>query len=204
MTDIFIVGLTGSTGAGKSEVARVMAQRPLWTVIDADVLSRRVVECGKPALLQLVKHFSPDILNTDGTLNRKRLAEKAFASSKETAALNAIVHPAVQQEIQRELEHARENGKAVAVIDAPLLLQAGLDAMCDYTVAVIATPAIRKARIMTRDGLTSTQAENRMSVQPSDEYYEPRVTAVLHNLADRNALRQAAITLCEQIEGAAI
>ena len=204
MTDLFVVGLTGSTGAGKSEVARIMAERPLWTVIDADVLSRRVVEVGRPALTQLAEHFSISILNEDGTLNRKQLAKQAFSSPKETATLNAIVHPAVRQEIHAELQRAAENGKTVAVIDAPLLLQAGLDAICGCTVAVISTPEIRKARIMTRDGLTSTEAEHRMSAQPSDEYYKPRVTAVLHNLGDRDALRQATIALCEQIEGAAV
>ncbi len=204
MTDLFVVGLTGSTGAGKSEVARIMAERPLWTVIDADALSRRVVEPGQPALTELEQHFSADILNTDGTLNRKRLAEKAFSSSEETAALNAIVHPAVLNEIHTELQHAAQNGKTVAVIDAPLLLQAGLDAICHYTVAVVSAPPLRKARIMARDGLTLEQAERRMSVQPSDDYYETRVTTVLDNLGDRESLYAATRRLCEKVEGLAV
>lgn len=204
MTKVFTVGLTGSTGAGKSEVARIMAERPSWTVIDADVLSRRVVELGQPTLAQLAERFSADILKEDGTLDRKRLAAKAFSSPEETAALNAIVHPAVRREIQRELNEAAQNGMTVAVIDAPLLLQAGLDAICDYTVAVVSTPALRQSRIMARDGLTDREAEQRMSVQPSDDYYETRVTAVLHNLGDRNRLRRAALTVCEQIEGLAV
>lgn len=204
MTELFIVGLTGSTGAGKSEVARIMAERPLWTVIDADVLSRRVVEPGRPALNALAERFSADILNADGTLNRKRLAEKAFASSNETAALNAIVHPAVRREIHRELELAKQHGKTIAVIDAPLLLQAGLDAICHYTVAVLSTSALRKARIMVRDGLTAEEADRRMSAQPTDDYYETRVTAVLHNLGDRESLFDSVCSLCEKVEGLAV
>ncbi len=204
MTDLFIVGLTGSTGAGKSEVARIMAERPLWTVIDADVIARRVVEKGQPALLTLTERFSTDILNADGTLNRKRLAQKAFSSPEETAALNAIVHPAVICEIRRELDAAVQHGKTVAVIDAPLLLQAGLDAICNYTVAVVSTSELRKARIMVRDGLTAEEAERRMGAQPSDEYYEERVTAVLHNLGDRESLHTAAQNLCEKVEGLVI
>ena len=201
---MFIVGLTGSTGAGKSEVARIMAERPSWTVIDADVLSRRVVEPGQPALRALAERFSTAILNVDGTLNRKRLAEKAFSSAEETAALNAIVHPAVCHEIDRELELAQQRGKTVAVIDAPLLLQAGLDAICDYTVAVLSTPSLRKMRIMARDGLTAEEAERRMSAQPSDDYYEARVTVVLHNRDDCESLHEAARSLCEKIEGLAV
>lgn len=204
MNDLFIVGLTGSTGAGKSEVARLMAVRPQWTVIDADVLSRRVVEPGQPTLQRLAERFSTAILNDDGTLNRRRLAQKAFSSPEETAALNAIVHPAVLKETHEELRRAAASGKAVAVIDAPLLLQAGLDAVCQYTVAVVSAPELRKARIMARDGLTSEEAERRMAAQPSDEYYEARVTALLHNLGDRESLRRAVQCLCEKVEDLAV
>ncbi len=204
MAKVFIVGLTGSTGAGKSEIARIMAERPHWTVIDADVISRHIVEKGQPALKALVEHFTTDILNTDGTLNRKRLAEKAFSSAEETAALNAIVHPAVICEIKRELRLAAQQGKTVAVIDAPLLLQAGVDTICNYTVAVVSTPTLRKARIMARDGLTTEEADRRMRAQPSDDYYEERVTTVLHNLGDRESLHTAAQSLCEKVEGLAI
>lgn len=204
MTKLFVVGLTGSTGAGKSEVAKIMADRRFWTVIDADLLSRRVVEFGQPALGQLAERFSADILNPDGTLNRKRLAEKAFSTTEETAALNAIVHPAVTHEIQRELEEAVRNRKKIAVIDAPLLLQAGVDAICDYTVAVISTPELRKARIMERDGLTQEEAERRMSVQPSDDYYKERVAAILHNSGEWEVLYRGALTVCETIEGLAL
>lgn len=204
MTKLFVVGLTGSTGAGKSEVARLMAGRSHWTVIDADVISRRVVEKGQPALNALIERFSRDILNEDGTLNRKRLAQKAFSSSEETAALNAIVHPAVICEIKRELSVASQHGKMIAVIDAPLLLQAGVDTICHYTVAVISTPELRKARIMVRDGLTSEEADRRMHVQPADDYYEERVTTVLHNFGDRESLRKAAESLCDKIEALTI
>ncbi len=200
MNKLFTIGLTGSTGAGKSEVARIMGERNGWTVIDADVLSRRVVEVGTPTLQALVKHFSTAILNEDGTLDRQALAALAFQTPEQTAALNAIVHPAVIQETHRERELAEQNGAQVVVIDAPLLLQAGLDAVCDYTVAVVSTPALRKARICQRDGLTTEQAERRMAVQLSDEDYDGRVSVLLQNWGDRTALRKAVTALCETIE----
>ncbi len=182
----------------------MMAERPQWTVIDADVLSRRVVEKGQPTLKALAERFSTAILNEDGTLDRKRLAQKAFSSPEETAALNAIVHPAVLKETHDELRRAAESGKTVAVIDAPLLLQAGLDTICQYTVAVVSTPELRKARIMARDGLTVEEAERRMGAQPSDDYYETRVTALLYNLGDHESLCQAAQNLCEKVEVLAV
>ena len=200
MNKLFTVGLTGSTGAGKSEVARIMGERNGWTVIDADVLSRRVVEIGTPTLQALAEHFSTAILNEDGSLDRKALAALAFQTPEQTAALNAIVHPAVIAETYRERELARQNGEQVVVIDAPLLLQAGLDAVCDYTVAVVSTQELRKARICARDGLTAEQAERRMAVQLSDEDYDGRVSVLLQNLGDRTALREAVTALCETIE----
>ncbi len=202
MSDIFTVGLTGSTGAGKGEVARLMACRPHWQIIDADMIARRVVEVGTPTLRALSEHFSETILNADGSLNRRQLAALAFASPEQTQALNAIVHPAVIREIRQELKQAIEDGKQVAVIDAPLLFQAGVDAICDCTVAVVATPQIRKERICARDGLTEEEADHRMQAQPSDDFYIKRVTYVLGNLGDLDALSQSVRVICEKIEGA--
>ncbi len=200
---LYTVGLTGSTGAGKSEVARVMASRS-WAVIDADQISRDVVEVGTPTLAALVERFSADILREDGSLDRKKLASIAFASSEQTDALNAIVHPAVMREIRAQQRRAAREGCTLAVIDAPLLLQAGVDLLCQCTVAVVSTPQLRLQRICERDGLTEEQAKQRMSTQPSDDEYADRVDYVLFNLGDREALHKAAVTLCEQIERAAV
>lgn len=200
MTEVFTVGLTGSTGAGKSEVARLMAEHPSWAVLDADQLSREAVTTGSPTLAALVERFSDDILLEDGSLNRKRLAEKAFATQEDTAALNAIVHPAVIRAIRSGLRAIHTAGKRVAVIDAPLLFQSGLDAICDCTVAVLATPDIRRARICARDGLTVEQANLRMQAQPDDHFYRDKATFLLFNLSDKASLDKATRTLCTQIE----
>lgn len=200
MTDNKTVGLTGSTGAGKSEIARRMAAREHWAVIDADAISRLVVEKGQPTLALLTEHFSAAVLNPDGTLNRARLAALAFADPEKTAALNAIVHPAVIREIQAQRAAAVAAGKRVVVIDAPLLLQAGLDSDCDYTVAVTAPPEVRRARICARDGISAEAAAQRMSAQPGDDYYAARVSEVLTNDGDMAALAAKVEALCERIE----
>lgn len=200
MTDNKTVGLTGSTGAGKSEIARRMAAREHWAVIDADVISRLVVEKGQPTLALLAEHFSAAVLNPDGTLNRARLAALAFADPEKTAALNAIVHPAVIREIRAQRAAAVADGKRVVVIDAPLLLQAGLDSDCDYTVAVTAPPEIRRARICARDGISAEAAAQRMNAQPGEDYYAARVSEVLTNDGDMAALAAKVEALCERIE----
>lgn len=196
MHNVFLIGVTGQTGAGKSEVVRIMARRG-WFVLDADAFSREVVKPNTPCLAALVEHFSNAVLQPDGSLNRQALADLAFASPSETAALNAIVHPAVIQAMHEALEKAKPE---VAVVDAPLLFQAGLETMCDCTVAVTAPADVRCRRICRRDGITEQQAAARMNAQPDEEYYRSRATVVLENAAGKAELEQAAELLCNRIE----
>ncbi len=199
MNNVYVVGLTGSTGAGKSEVARVLAEKGC-AVIDADVLSRRAVEPGSPCLSALTEYFSEDILLPDGSLDRKALAAVAFASPEKTQVLNGIVHPVVIRMTHAALKEAESQGKTIAVIDAPLLFQARLDAICDRTVAVLAPADLRLSRICSRDGITAEQARARMKAQPMDDYYTQRATIILYNTGDRNDLRDKALALFEQLE----
>ena len=200
MAKLFVVGLTGPTGAGKSEAARVFAEQGC-AVIDADVLSRRAVEKGSLCLDALAHHFSESILNSDGTLNRKALAAVAFSSPERTQLLNRVVHPAVIRMTEEALVCAQAQGKAVAVIDAPLLFQAGLDSICDVTVAVLAPSQVRLQRICVRDGLTEEQAQTRMRAQPDEAYYADHATHTVWNTDDRAVLREQVQSLWEQWRG---
>lgn len=188
MANLFIIGLTGPTGAGKSEASRVFYKLGAY-IIDADVLSRRAVEKGSPCLEELVQHFSEDILNSDGTLNRAALAKKAFSSPKQTQILNSIVHPAVIRMVKEEVNAATKRGYRVSVIDAPLLFQAGLEEICDITVAVTAPSEERLKRICIRDGLNHQQAVERMNAQPDERYYTDRATYTIKNTGDLDALK---------------
>lgn len=199
MTDkVYVVGLTGPTGSGKSEVARVWKDQH-FPMIDADVLARRVVEPGQPALEELVAEFSEDILHEDGTLNRRQLAKRAFATPEDTAKLNAITHPRIidlSNKILMQFEQMRER---IAVIDAPLLFESGMEAICDLTVAVVAPAAMRLERIRQRDELTEAQAKARMSAQQEEAYYTSRASITLRNEGDLAQLRRQAEELAVQI-----
>lgn len=199
MTDkVYVVGLTGPTGSGKSEVARVWKNEH-FPMIDADVLARRVVEPGQPALQQLVAEFSEDILQDDGTLNRRQLARRAFATPEDTQKLNAITHPYILDLTHHILMQFEQMRERLAVIDAPLLFETGLDAVCDITVAVIAPAEKRLERIRLRDDLTESQARARMAAQQEDSYYTSRAAITLHNDGDLVQLRQQATTLAARI-----
>ena len=188
-----VIGLTGTTGAGKSEVSRLLREYGC-TVVDADELARRAVEPGTAALSAIVERFSRAVLRDDGSLDRAALAAAAFASRESTEALNAIVHPAVIAMMEAELNRARERGDKAVVLDVPLLFQSGTDALCDTTVAVTASPEVRRLRICARDGLSEEQANARMQAQPAEEYYVERAAYVIENNGDKQALQAAVKT----------
>ena len=198
MSKTVVIGLTGSTGSGKSEVSRLLAARGC-EIVDADVLARQAVEPGTAALAQLVERFSEAILREDGSLNRAVLAERAFSSAEATAALNAIVHPAVILMMRDAVAAACERGVRCVVLDVPLLFQTGSEALCDVTVAVTAEPSVRRRRICERDGLTNKQATARMNAQPADSYYAERADRVIRNDGAREALAQEVDALCLEV-----
>ena len=98
-----VYGLTGKTGAGKSTVAAFLKEKGFY-IIDGDVIARHITDKGKPALKLLSEHFGADIINADGTLNRKLLASRAFSSPENTAVLNSITHPLITEEFEKEID----------------------------------------------------------------------------------------------------
>lgn len=197
---IRVIGLTGPTGAGKSTVASAWQQAGA-AIIDTDRLAREVVKPGTACLQQLVGHFSDAILHPDGTLNRAELARRAFATPQESERLNAITHPAIIVLANEELEEAADRGHAIAVVDAPLLFEAGMDAICHQVVAVTAPTEVRLSRIMNRDGIDETAARRRMAAQQPDAFYTRPGVAVLHNTGSPEALRRQATDLLVELKG---
>ena len=175
-----LIGLTGPTGAGKSTVAALLQERGV-PVIDADEVTRAVQAAGSPCLTALSDAFGADILCPDGDLNRRALAEKAFADKESTAKLNAVTHPFILEEMDRRLKAIKADGATAAVLDAPLLFEADLDRICALSVAVISDGATRKARICTRDALDEAAATLRMSAQPDHAFYRGRADTVIVN-----------------------
>lgn len=165
-----IVGLTGPTGAGKSTVSQFFKENG-FIIINADELARQVVLPDSTCLKQLCYVFGNDILNPDRTLNRQKLAKKAFVSKEKARLLNEITHPHI---FLQALKACRENidiGNNKIVFDAPVLFESNSDIMCDCVVSVLAPKEIRLSRLEQRDGLSREKLEKRMSVQQSDDFY---------------------------------
>ena len=184
---IRVIGLTGPTGAGKSSVAECFRAQGV-PIVDADRVARQVTEPHTDCLRALCAEFGDDILNDDGTLNRRELAARAFSSPEAAERLNRITHPAIMAAIEQQLEDLADAGHPLAVLDAPLLYEAGADALCDRILAVTAPAEARLSRIIERDGLTREAATRRMNAQPNDTFYTRDGVTVLNNDTTHEAL----------------
>ena len=188
---IFVVGITGPTGAGKSAAAREFVQNGFF-LVDTDVLARQIVMPDSECLRELAVEFSDGVLNPDGSLNRRMLAQVAFASDVSARKLNEITHPYILALSEQIIKEAAQNGYKAAVIDAALLFESGGDRLCDRTVCVTAPQEVRLTRIMKRDGLDAGDVLARMAAQQPAEYYRERADYMLDGGGAAEELRRMA------------
>ncbi len=180
----YVLGLTGPTGAGKTDACRVAKELGFF-VINCDLIARKATD-DKICLLALADAFGKDILAADGTLIRQNLAKKAFSSKENTEILNKTIFPFIIALIKSEIEKT-ENEKIL--LDAPTLYEAGADALCDDVIALLASGEIRKKRIMLRDNISEEAAELRMSAGRSDEYYKEKTKHIIYNDSDKEIFK---------------
>ena len=178
------IGLTGGIASGKSTVARKLEQLGAFT-IDADVLARDVVALGTEGLKAVVARFGNSVLAADGSLDRSVLARVIFADPQARADLNAIIHPLVRERAA-ELEAAAPAG-AVVVHVIPLLVETGQQDRFDAVVVVDTTVEEQLRRLTRRDGLTQTEAEQRVAAQASRE---ERLGAATHVIDSSGPVRE--------------
>ncbi len=184
-----ILGVTGGIGSGKSTVSSILKELGA-VVIDADVISREVVEPGKRALEELTQEFGKDILDDWGQLKRKELAAQVFNDENKLRILNSIVHKFVAQKIKENVEEQLLKQTKVIVIDAPIPIKNGFLDLCDEVWTVFALREIRVERIMKRNGMTYEEAVSRIQSQIPDKEYLCIANKVINNNDDVTILRQ--------------
>lgn len=195
---MLLVGLTGGIGSGKSTVAALLRQRGA-VVVDADVIARQVVEPKTPTLAALVDRFGEQILGSNGKLDRAKLAELAFATEESRRALEAITHPAINEEFTRQMLAAPPD--AIVICDVPLLAESDQARNRGYPVVIVVESPIevRLDRLEQR-GITREDALRRISAQASDEERRELATILIDNSGDLSALTERVGQVATELE----
>lgn len=171
MISLKIICVTGTIGSGKSAVSHILGKIGL-TVIDADIISREIVQKGQIALEELVKHFGLGILDSEGSLDRGKLADIAFKDQKEVEVLSNITHKYIRQRIVERIEALKKSvNPEYIIIDAAIPFDNWLRSLVDEIWVVTAELNTRINRIMLRSGLTYQKTIDRINSQKSDEDY---------------------------------
>ena len=183
------LGITGRSGCGKSTVTAVFAAHGV-PLADADQLSREILLPGSPLLPALAERFGADILKADGTLDRRLLADRAFATPEGTAALTDITQPEILRRIDAALDEARRGGANLAFVDGAVIVGTPFEARCDALILVTAPYETSVARICARDGIAPEMARRRLDAQTPLETLRAAATAELVNDSTPDALRE--------------
>ena len=207
---MFLVGLTGNIGSGKSTVAQLLSERGA-TIIDADVLARRAVEQGTAAYKKIVECWGTSVTGADGTIDRSALRRTVFSEPAQLEQLNAIVHPEVARMRADLVAQARARGDRLVVCDIPLLFERKMTDDFDRIVLVDAPRPVRLERLVRERGLRETEAMDMIVAQMPAELKRARADVVIDNAGTLTQLDQrvsevwsALLQSAEQAEPAAI
>ena len=174
-----IIGITGSSGAGKSTVCDILQNKYQVKIIDADEIAKHLSKRGTNYIEEIVKKFGPDILDEEGELKRKKLAELIYTDSKKRKELNDCTFKYIREEIQKQIREEKE--MPTIVIDAPLLFESKLDKLCHCVVGVISKRELQVERIVARDNTDYEHAEKRLSAQKENEFYIQKCNEIIEN-----------------------
>lgn len=204
---MYLAGLTGGIGSGKSTVAARLVGLGAH-VVDADAVAREVVEPGTPGLAELAATFGPEVVTADGALDRQALADLVFADVARRAELNRITHPRIASRIAELVAgHAAaerdEPAPRVVVVDHPLLVETGQAADFPAVIVVVAPSRTRVARLVEQRGMDPADARARLAAQASDDERRAVATHVIDNGGSLDELHAQVDAVYEQLRTAA-
>ena len=191
----YVVGITGGIGSGKSAVTQRLEKLGI-AVVDADLVARVVVEPGTPALAAITAHFGNDILLSNGQLNRAALRRIVFDNPEERRWLEGVTHPAIREEIARQLQEATSD---YVVLSSPLLLESGQATFAQYVVVVDVPESVQLERTMRRDSNDEALVQQIMAAQLPREERIARADEAIDNSGDLEQLNAAVDALHQRL-----
>ncbi|SIQ15153.1 dephospho-CoA kinase [Peribacillus simplex] len=192
-----IIGLTGGIASGKSTVSLYL-QELGFTIVDADLASRAVVEPGEEAYHQVVKAFGEEILLPDGNIDRAKLGSIIFNDQEKRLLLNGIVHPAVRNWMRLKTEEALSSGEETVFMDIPLLFESKLTFMVEKTLLIYVDEQVQLQRLMNRNGLSETEALARINSQMPLADKKALADAVIDNNGNINETKRQVKTILSE------
>lgn len=181
---MFVIGLTGGIGSGKTTVSDRFAALGV-PVIDADLVAREVVEPGQPGLARVIGHFGPDLLTNEGRLDRDRLRQRVFSDPEARQALEAILHPLIRARMQERLAALRT---PYAILAIPLLTETGRRDLVDRILVVDIPEAQQLERVQRRNGMDREEIRAILAAQSSRSKRLAIADDIIDNSGDLPAL----------------
>ena len=191
---MFVVGLTGGIGSGKSAATDYFEELGV-DIVDADMAARAVVRPGKAALEQIAQHFGAKILQENGELDRSALRQRIFASRDEKQWLEELLHPLIRQAMEDELQAATSS---YVILSAPLLIEKELNKRCNRTLVIDIPEALQIERTCLRDNNTDKQVQSIIRSQVSREQRLRAADDIIDNSNSLSELKQQVSTLHQQ------
>jgi dephospho-CoA kinase len=197
--DVITIGLTGGIGSGKSVVAEMLAARGA-AVVNADHVGHETYRRGTESHLRIVSAFGPEIVGPDGEIDRAKLGRRVFQDSNARRRLQSIVWPAMRRMMKDRLDELRDQGAAVAVLEAAVLIEADWLSLVDEVWLVSASKAAVRQRLVEIKGLTPDEAEARVNAQISDDERRRHAKAVIENSGTLEELEREVDRLWSDLE----
>lgn len=185
-----IIGVTGGIGAGKSSVSNILRSMGAL-VIDADKISRHVVEPNQVAWLKIKQAFGSDVFREDNTLDRKKLAGIVFVSKEKKLLLESIIHTEVVSIIKERIDSLqKQDYNGMIVLDVPIPVENGFLDTVDRVWVVVSDDELRIKRIINRGGISREDAENRIKSQLTQDEYKELAHDIIENNGSLDELRE--------------
>lgn len=180
-----IIGITGSSGAGKSTICDILKDEYKVKIINADKIAKKLSRKGTNYIIDIIEKFGKDIVDEEGELRRKKLAEIIYTDSEKRKELNECTFKYIRKEIERQIKKEKNsNNNNTIIIDAPLLFECELDKICDKVIGIISKKELQIERVVARDNIDYEQAEKRINAQATNEFYKDRCDDIIENNND--------------------
>lgn len=197
---MIVLGLTGSSGSGKGYISDLFAKHG-YSCLDTDAVCHELYGSGTECTAEMAEKIGSEILSQDGSVDRKKLGSLAFSSDEVYRLMNEIAHKHVRIRTLEWIEEMKKSGVSVAVIDAPLLFEAGFDRICDINVAVTCDNATKVRRLRRRDGISDDAIASRLGKQKPDPWYVMQADYVIDNSASsEDSLSERVGVFCEMLD----